>query len=147
VTGLLAATALGIAGFGLVFDLRLMLLAVFVLNVAAQGLKIIVDTSLQHECDDRYRGRVFSVNDTAFNLLLVVGMYVGALVLPANGKSTAVLVVVAALYALLALGYGAVAGGWARRVGDDIAQPDGARPAPKMLTGPKLSGGAGPLQL
>lgn len=147
VTGLLAATALGIAGFGLVFEMRLMLLAVFLLNVAAQGLKIIVDTSLQHECDDHYRGRVFSVNDTAFNLLLVVGMYVGALVLPANGKSTTVLLVIALLYALLALGYGAVAGGWARRVGDDIAQPDGASPAPKMLTGPKLRGGAGPLQL
>jgi hypothetical protein len=147
VTGLLASTALAIAGFGLVFDLRLMLVAVFVLNLTAQGLKIVVDTSLQHECDDQYRGRVFSVNDTAFNLLLVVGMYVGALVLPDNGKSTAVIMVVALLYALLAIGYGAVAGGWARRVGDDIAQPDGARPAPKMLAGPKLRGGAGPLQL
>ena len=40
-------------------------------DVGSQSMKIIVDTTMQHEVDDIYRGRVFSVNDTAFNLLFV----------------------------------------------------------------------------
>jgi predicted MFS family arabinose efflux permease len=101
--------------------------AVFVTNLAAQGIKIVTDTSLQHECADEFRGRVFSINDTAFNLMLVAGMYVGALTLPENGRSAAVLSVVAAGYVLAAAGYAALGGRWARREGDDIADPDGAR--------------------
>jgi hypothetical protein len=134
VTGLLATTGLAVAVFGLPFNRMLLLVAVFVVNVAAQGTKIVVDTSLQHECDDLYRGRVFSVNDTAFNLLLVVGMYIGALILPDNGKSAPVLIAIAAGYVLVAVCYGVAARGWARRVGDDIAQPDGALPTSKLLT-------------
>jgi MFS family permease len=134
VAGLLVATAVSVAVFGLPFDPVLMLIAVFVVNLASQGVKIVVDTSLQHECDDDYRGRVFSVNDTVFNLMLVVGMYVGALVLPDTGESTAVVAAIAVMYALLAAGYALAAAGWARRVGDDIAQPDGAQSTPRMLT-------------
>ena len=71
------------------------------LSAASQGTKIVVDTALQHECDDDYRGRVFSVNDTLFNLCFVAGTYVGALFIPVSGKSSAVFLTVA-------LGYGAV---------------------------------------
>jgi len=134
VAALLVATAVSVAAFGLPFDPMLMLIAVFVVNLASQGVKIVVDTSLQHECDDDFRGRVFSVNDTVFNLMLVVGMYVGALVLPATGESATAVAAIAVAYALLAAGYSLAAAGWARRVGDDIAQPDGARSTPRMLT-------------
>jgi MFS family permease len=134
VTALLVATAVSVAAFGLPFDPMLMLIAVFVVNLASQGVKIVVDTSLQHECDDDYRGRVFSVNDTVFNLMLVVGMYIGALVLPDTGESLTAVAAIAVLYALLAAGYALAAAGWARRVGDDIAQPDGAPSTPRMLT-------------
>jgi predicted MFS family arabinose efflux permease len=122
----LAATGAAIVGFGLPFDPVLLLGAVFVTNLAAQGIKIVTDTSLQHECADEFRGRVFSINDTAFNLTLVAGMYLGALTLPDNGRSAAVLGVVAAGYVLAAAGYAVLGGRWARRVGDDIAEPDGA---------------------
>ncbi|MEU7865671.1 MFS transporter [Dactylosporangium sp. NPDC049140] len=122
----LAGTGVGILGFGLPFDPVLLLGAVFITNLAAQGIKIVTDTSLQHECADEYRGRVFSINDTAFNLTLVAGMYVGALTLPDTGRSAAVLCVVAAGYVLAAAGYAALGGRWARRVGDDIAGPGGA---------------------
>jgi hypothetical protein len=121
----LAATGAAILGFGLPFDPVLLLGAVFVANLAAQGIKIVTDTSLQHECADEFRGRVFSINDTAFNLTLVAGMYIGALTLPENGRSPAVLGVVAIGYFLAAAGYAALGGRWARRVGDDIADPDG----------------------
>ena len=124
VTALLAATGVAVFAFGLPFDATLLLGAVFVLNVVAQGIKIVVDTSLQHECEDTYRGRVFSVNDTAFNLMLVVGMYVGALILPESGKSVVVVSMVATGYLVLAGAYAVVGGRWARRVGDDIAEPD-----------------------
>jgi hypothetical protein len=63
----------------------------------------------------------------------VIGLFAGALVLPGDGHSPAVLVVVAVGYALAAAWYGVVAGRWARRVGDDIAD---AKPQPVVrLTG------------
>ncbi|GAA2587342.1 MFS transporter [Dactylosporangium fulvum] len=125
-----AATGFAILGFGLPFDPVLLLGAVFVTSLAAQVLKIVTDTALQHECADEFRGRVFSINDTAFNLTLVAGMYLGALTLPDNGRSAAALIVVAIGYVLVATGYFVLGGRWARRVGDDIADPDGAA---KML--------------
>ncbi|MFI5913887.1 MFS transporter [Dactylosporangium sp. NPDC051541] len=124
----LAGTGVAILGFGLPFDPVLLLGAVFVTNLAAQGIKIVTDTSLQHECADEYRGRVFSINDTTFNIALVAGMYLGALTLPDTGRSAAVLCVVAAGYVLAAGGYAALGGRWARRVGDDIAGPGRALP-------------------
>ncbi|UWZ36766.1 MFS transporter [Dactylosporangium roseum] len=123
------ATGLAILGFGLPFDPVLLLGAVFVTGLAAQGLKIVTDTALQHECADDFRGRVFSINDTAFNLTLVAGMYLGALALPDNGRSPAVLTAVAIGYVLVAAGYAVLGGRWARRVGDDIAGPDRATTA------------------
>ncbi|MER7003015.1 MFS transporter [Dactylosporangium sp. NPDC000555] len=126
VTILLAATGVGVLAFGLPFDPLLLLGAVFVTNLAAQGIKIVTDTSLQHECADEFRGRVFSINDTAFNAALVAGMYLGALALPDNGRSAPVLIAVAAGYVLAAAGYAPLGGRWARRAGEDTAGPGGA---------------------
>jgi MFS family permease len=75
------------------------------LGFVAQAVKICVDTTLQEEMADEFRGRVFSVYDTLFNVLFVVALLVGALVLPASGISTPVLVAIAVLYLLTALGY------------------------------------------
>ena len=125
VTAVLAATGAAILGFGLPFDPVLLLGAVFVTSLAAQAIKIVTDTSLQHECADEFRGRVFSINDTAFNIMLVAGIYIGALTLPYTGKSALVLSIVAVGYVLAAVAYAVLGGRWARRVGDDIAQPDG----------------------
>jgi len=91
--------------------------------VAAQGIKIVVDTDLQHECDDEYRGRVFSVNDTTYNLAFVGGLFLAAEALPADGHSPTMLVLVSIGFLLLTAWYARVGGRWARRVGDDIAGP------------------------
>ena len=49
----------------------LLVLAALLLGLAAQGIKICVDTMVQHYVEDDYRGRVFSLYDTMFNLTLV----------------------------------------------------------------------------
>ena len=135
ITCLLAGVAVVLPVFGLPFSARLLVGAVFFLNVAAQGIKIVVDTSLQHECDDAFRGRVFSVNDTTFNLAYVLGLFAAALTMPDDGHSPTALVVVSVGFALIAAAYAAVAGRWARQAGDDIAQDRGARAADLSAAG------------
>jgi MFS family permease len=124
VTLLLAMEGLAIAVFGPSFAPYLLAVAVFVVNLAGQGVKIVVDTDLQHECADDYRGRVFSLGDTMFNVSFVVGLFIGALVLPVDGRSVEVLFSVALGFVVVAIWYAFTGGRWAMRVGDDIRQPD-----------------------
>ena len=63
---------------------------------------------MQTHVDDAYRGRVFSLYDVIFNVAFVAAAAVGALVLPATGKSYVVLGVIAVGYALTALWYAQV---------------------------------------
>jgi hypothetical protein len=123
IVALLGFEGVAILLCGLPFRADLLVLAVFFVNLASQGIKIVVDTDLQHECADEFRGRVFSINDTAFNALFVVGLFIGALALPDNGRSIAVLAAVAIGFPVIAAWYAVVGGRWARRVGDDIAKP------------------------
>ena len=53
---------------------------------------------------------MFSVNDTTYNMCFVTGLFVAALALPDNGRSTAAIVLVGAGYLALA-GWFAVAAG------------------------------------
>jgi len=76
--------------------------AALLLGCVAQGVKICVDTTVQEEVDDDFRGRVFSVYDTLFNVLFVAALLVGAVLLPASGISVSLLVAVAVLYLLAA---------------------------------------------
>jgi MFS family permease len=127
-TALLGFVGIAVVVCGLPFDRYYILGAVFAMSFATQGVKIVVDTSVQHECADDFRGRVFSVNDTLFNVCMVIGMTIGAFTLPATGRSVTVLVAVGFGYMVLTIGYAWFGGAWARRVGDDIAQPDVAQP-------------------
>jgi len=121
---LLTAEGAVVLAAGLPMRSELLVAAVFFVNLASQGIKIVVDTDLQHECADEYRGRVFSVNDTAFNICFVIGMFVGAVTLAEDGRSPEIIAAVAISLVLLAGWYAVVAGRWARRVGDDIAEPE-----------------------
>jgi hypothetical protein len=126
VAALLAGVAVTLPAFALPFRETLFLVAVFCVNLAAQGIKIVVDTAIQHECDDDYRGRVFAVNDTTFNLAYVAGMFAAALTLPADGHSPIAVLVVAAGYAVAASWYTLAARRWSRSAradSDDITQP------------------------
>ena len=94
-------------GFGLPFATAPLLVGAAFVGFATQSAKICVDTIVQEEIDDDFRGRVFSFYDTVFNLTFVTAAVVAAFVLPMNGKSYPVLVGIAAGYALTATAYGA----------------------------------------
>jgi MFS family permease len=91
---------------GALFTLPAVLVAAFFLGVVAQGVKIVVDTLVQQNVDDAFRGRVFSFYDVLFNVSFVAAAMFAALTLPPSGKSIAVTCVVSAGYALTALWYG-----------------------------------------
>lgn len=97
----------GLSQFGLALPFRApaIVLAALALGFVAQAVKICVDTTLQERVEDDYRGRVFSVYDTLFNASFVAALLVGAVVLPASGRSYALLAGVGAGYVLAAAGY------------------------------------------
>ncbi|MER6915274.1 MFS transporter [Streptomyces sp. NPDC000594] len=79
------------------------LVAAFVLGFITQGSKITTDTVVQTSVDDAYRGRVFSLYDVLFNVAFVGAAGVAALLLPADGRSVPLVVIVASIYAGIAL--------------------------------------------
>jgi MFS family permease len=105
ITWLLAGGGVVQLALGLPFAPATIVAAGLVLGFMAQGVKICVDTTLQESIDDDFRGRVFSVYDTLFNVTFVVALLVGALVLPPSGVSYPTLVAVGAGYVAAAVGY------------------------------------------
>jgi MFS family permease len=108
VLGLLVGAAVTQVAPGALYTEPALLVAAFFLGLASQGIKIVVDTLVQTQVDDVFRGRVFSLYDVIFNVAFVAAAVVGSLVLPVDGKSYAVLVALAAGYLLTA--------GWYARV-------------------------------
>lgn len=94
--------------FGVQYDARLFLLASLALGFAQQAAKICVDALVQREVPDAYRGRAFSFYDVSFNLSYVAAAALGAALLPADGKSRAVLALVVLTYVGVGLAYGAL---------------------------------------
>ena len=106
------------AGLVLPYRLPLLLSAVLVLAFVAQSVKISVDTVVQREVADDFRGRVFSVYDTLFNVTYVVALVAAAFLLPSSGRSPQVLVGVAALYLTSALIYAR----WSRSSAETVTE-------------------------
>ena len=106
--------------FGWPYTHPAFLVAAFFLGFAAQASKICVDTLLQETVEDDFRGRVFSFYDTLFNLSFVSAAAASAVLLPPDGKSYAVIALVAAGYAVTALLYGVMT---ARRAGEEPPEP------------------------
>jgi len=104
-----AALFLGAAvvevALGLPYSMPLVLLGALLLGVGSQGIKICVDTLVQQDIEDEYRGRVFTIYDTLFNLTLVAAAVITAVALPDNGRSPISLIVIAVAYAATAVGY------------------------------------------
>lgn len=78
------------------------LIAAFVLGLISQAIKITTDTVVQKAVDDAYRGRVFALYDMLYNAAFVAAAGVAALMLPPDGRSAPLILVVAGLYALTA---------------------------------------------
>ncbi|MEU2773137.1 MFS transporter [Streptomyces sp. NPDC007162] len=87
---------------GLPFTTVPMLVAAFVLGLITQGAKIATDTVVQSAVDDSFRGRIFSVYDVLFNVAFVGAAGVAAVMLPPDGRSAALVITVALLYAAVA---------------------------------------------
>ncbi|WP_128377512.1 MFS transporter [Streptomyces cavernae] len=87
---------------GLPFTPVPILIAAFVLGLTTQGAKIATDTVVQSSVDDGFRGRIFSVYDVLFNVAFVGAAGVAALMLPADGRSVALVVTVSVIYAAVA---------------------------------------------
>jgi MFS family permease len=85
-----------------------LLVAAFLLGLTAQVIKICVDTLVQAHVDDDVKGRAFVLYDMVFNVALVLAASIGALVLPADGRSVAVLAVLALCYLLTAAAFTAL---------------------------------------
>ncbi|MFF4752349.1 MFS transporter [Streptomyces sp. NPDC002514] len=98
-----AAAAVLEAALGLPFATAPMLVAAFALGLTTQGAKIATDTIVQSSVDDGFRGRIFSVYDVLFNVSFVGAAGVAALMLPPDGRSTALVLMVAVVYAAVAV--------------------------------------------
>ncbi len=92
--------------FGLPYRQGPFLLGAVCLGFASQAAKICVDTILQETVADAFRGRAFAFYDAMFNLTFVLAAAAGAILLPANGKSYAVLAGIGVGYVVLAAAYG-----------------------------------------
>lgn len=90
---------------GAIYSRVPLLTAAFLLGLGAQVVKICVDTLVQAHVDDDVKGRVFVLYDMVFNVALVLAAVIGAAVLPTNGKSVAVLAVLAACYLAVAAAF------------------------------------------
>jgi len=105
---LLAGAGIAQLAFGLPFTMQALLPGAFLLGLAAQGVKICVDTTVQEHVDDGFRGRVFSVYDTLFNVTFVAAALIAAAALPDTGRSPAVVFAMSTGYLLTAACFGAV---------------------------------------
>jgi hypothetical protein len=105
ITALLVAGGLGQLALGLPFLPPTTVLAGLLIAFVGQAVKICVDSTLQESVADDFRGRVFSVYDTLFNVTFVVAGLVGAFVMQPSGVSYPLLVTVAAGYLAGAAAY------------------------------------------
>jgi hypothetical protein len=92
-------------GLGLPFQMQTFLPAAGLLGFVAQGVKICVDTVVAQRVADDFRGRVFSLYDTLFNVLFVGAGVLTALVLPETGKSAPAVLIIGGGYLVMGFGY------------------------------------------
>jgi MFS family permease len=125
ITLLLAASAVVTLALGETFSQPAYLAIGFCLYLTRQSVAICAVTILQEEVDDAYRGRVFAFYDMMFNAAYVAGAALSVVMMPANGYSPSVIVVVAAGFAVVAAGY------WlaVRRQSSSGSEPGGMMPS------------------
>ena len=103
--GLLLLGAVAQPLLGLAFQTATVIAGGLLLGLVGQGVKICTDATVQETVDDDFRGRVFSVYDTLFNVAFVGAVLLAAVVLPPSGESVTVLLLVGAGYLLAVAAY------------------------------------------
>ena len=106
VTTALVVAAAAEATFVLAMTLGQLLVGAAVIGWAGQTVKICVDTIVQRDVADAFRGRVFSLYDVAYNAAFVVAAALSAVVVPDDGYSRAVYGVLAAGYLATGVAFG-----------------------------------------
>ncbi|MEV6430757.1 MFS transporter [Nocardia sp. NPDC051463] len=91
-------TAVAEAGPGAHRAHQLLLVGAFLFGLAGQTIKLTGDATMQIDIDDTRRGQVFALQDTVFNIAFVMAIAITALVIPADGRSLAVVVTGAGIY-------------------------------------------------
>jgi len=90
---------------GLPFSSPLFIAAGLLLGFSAQACKICVDTIVQEDVPDAYRGRAFSLYDLLFNVVFVAAAALAAFVVPTNGRSSPTIVAAGVGYLLAGVVY------------------------------------------
>lgn len=99
-----------------------LMIAAFLLGLTAQAIKICVDTLVQAHVADEFKGRVFVIYDVIFNVALVAASVIAAIILPANGKSVMVLIIMAVCYLLISVWFALVSRGVSMNEGTESLQ-------------------------
>jgi Major Facilitator Superfamily len=90
------AAAIEIAGAGL--QLWVLVVAGFLLGGIGQVVKLCADSAIQIDVDDALRGHVFAVQDSLFWVAFLAAITTAAVVIPANGRSPALIVAGSVVY-------------------------------------------------
>ncbi|HEX5905803.1 MAG TPA: MFS transporter [Propionibacteriaceae bacterium] len=107
---------------GAIYSRVPLMVAAFLLGLTAQGLKLCVDTLVQAHVADEFKGRVFVLYDVIFNVTLVVAAVIAAIILPANGRSVAIMVIMAGCYLVVGLVFALVSRGVSMNEGTESLQ-------------------------
>ncbi len=134
------------AVLGVTFSQIPFLVMGFVLGLTGQGIAISATTIIQEQTGDAYRGRAFALYDMMFNGVFVVGAIAAAAVIPVDGKSYPLIVVLAVGYLLVAAIYALLSRGRARNVavGPADPSPSGASPGSPSAASPGSPSPASP---
>jgi Major Facilitator Superfamily len=108
ITGWLAIAGIATIGLGPTFSKPAYFVLGFVLGLSAQCAMICVDTILQEEATDDFRGRMFALEDMLYNTAYVAGPAIAAPFVPDTGKSYPLVLTVGALYLASAVVYAAL---------------------------------------
>src|SRR5690606_26377296 len=107
-TWIVVCLGIGVVSQGLLVAspaFSVVVVAAVLLGLSVQGAKIAVDTIVQRDTHDDFRGRAFALYDVLYNAAFVGAAALAAVVLPDAGWSALVFAVLAVVYALTALGY------------------------------------------
>jgi MFS family permease len=102
-----------------------LMVAGFLLGLTAQCIKLCVDTLVQAHVGDEFKGRIFVIYDVIFNVGLVVAAVIAAMILPANGKSVIILIMMAVCYLLISMAFALASRGVSMNQGTESLQTIG----------------------
>lgn len=107
---LMVLAAVTVAVCGTRFSLVATIIAAPIIAFTYQAVKVCVDAIVQSDCDDAFVGRVFALYDTLNNVFYVAAFVIGAIVVPDDGRSATLILVMSGVYLCAGVTYG-----WWRR--------------------------------